>query len=163
MPGAPRSVRASPAVVVDPVIRIPAVPRPSPAAASSARAVAVSIASSSRGATTTRSGPNRPTPSPPSSSPSIPPAPHFLVPPAPAPAPPPPPAPGRPPHSLRGPPRQHGDQAAEGDGPGPRGDADRHARRVVRGVHDHHRAPPYHFEPPGRGHRPEGIPDQILV
>src|SRR5215468_2212412 len=57
---APSSSRASPAVVVEPVMRIPAPPGPGPSEASSASAVAMSIASSSRAAATTRSGPNTP-------------------------------------------------------------------------------------------------------
>src|SRR5215831_8059686 len=66
---APSSRRASPAVVVEPVTRIPALPGPSDA--SSASVVAASIASSSRGATTTRSGPNTRAASPCSSSGSM--------------------------------------------------------------------------------------------
>src|SRR5215472_521069 len=57
-PAAPRRSRASPAVVVDPVIRMPAPPGPAASAASSASVVAMSMASSSRGAMNTRSGPN---------------------------------------------------------------------------------------------------------
>ena len=57
----PRSVRASPAVMTEPVTSTPPPPSPMPSPRpSSARVTARSIASSSRRSTTTRSGPKIP-------------------------------------------------------------------------------------------------------